>query len=310
MAAVIGPPSSSDVRAVNPVCSGLHVPQVAPLATDPTFNPLDNPYLVRVRRHRPQLVLSALNLKLTTLDQSHRSISGSVSLFVVMASSSSRIWDSFLLLELKRTLVAVVSVFALGLRSDVLQMSAPDNMQSQALADLVRLYGWTRLAILADNSVYGLFLFLRIIPCFCSCMFEMSRSTTLHVVVGRTERVNGFPGDSVAERLGGDRVGDVHSDGRAARCERRAAAAQDQGRRSGAQTNILCSDLHLVPERVPGTAKHIRHRGQDSVDKSFSNKIVFNSVNSWCADFFWFKHDAAERILFKVESTQLWNFGL
>ncbi len=36
------------------------------------------------------------------------------------------------------------------------------------------------------------------------------------------------------------------------------------------------------------------------MDKSFSKKIVFNSVNSGCVDFFWFKHDAAGRIL--VES--------
>ncbi len=71
---------------------------------------------------------------------------------------------------------------------------------------------------------------------------------------------------------------------------------------------FLFGDLRLVPERVPG-AKHSRHHGQDSVDKSFSNKMVFNSVNSWCVDFFWFKHDSAGRILFKVDSTQLWNFG-
>ena len=39
-------------------------------------------------------------------------------------------------------------------------MSAPDNIQSMALADLVRIYGWTRMAILVDNSAYGMYLFL------------------------------------------------------------------------------------------------------------------------------------------------------
>ena len=57
-------------------------------------------------------------------------------------------------------------------------------------------------------------------------------------------------------------------------------------------------------------SKRTRHHEQDSVDKSFSNKMVFNSVNSWCPDFFWFKHDVAGMILFKVDSSQLWNVGL
>ncbi len=35
-------------------------------------------------------------------------------------------------------------------------------------------------------------------------------------------------------------------------------------------TRNLFGDLRLVPEWVPG-AKHIKHRGQDSVDSSFSN---------------------------------------
>ena len=45
---LIGPRSSSDVRAIHPICAGLHIPQIAPLATDPTINAVDNPYLVRV----------------------------------------------------------------------------------------------------------------------------------------------------------------------------------------------------------------------------------------------------------------------
>ncbi len=45
---VIGPDSSADVRAVNPICAGLHIPHIAPTATDPTLNPLDNQYLIRV----------------------------------------------------------------------------------------------------------------------------------------------------------------------------------------------------------------------------------------------------------------------
>ena len=36
-------------------------------------------------------------------------------------------------------------------------MSAPDNIQSMALADLVRIYGWTRMAIMVDNSAYGMY---------------------------------------------------------------------------------------------------------------------------------------------------------
>ncbi len=36
----------------------------------------------------------------------------------------------------------------------------------------------------------------------------------------------------------------------------------------GCEVNF--SDLRLVPEWVPGGAKHTRHRGQDSVDSTFS----------------------------------------
>ena len=46
--AVIGPGSSSDVRATHPICAGLHIPQIAPLATDPNLIKLDHPFLARV----------------------------------------------------------------------------------------------------------------------------------------------------------------------------------------------------------------------------------------------------------------------
>ncbi len=35
-------------------------------------------------------------------------------------------------------------------------MSAPDNLQSLALHELMRLYGWTRFAILVDTTPYGM----------------------------------------------------------------------------------------------------------------------------------------------------------
>ncbi len=46
--AVIGPSSSTTVHATNPVCSGLHLPQLAPVATDPTLVQYEYPFLVRV----------------------------------------------------------------------------------------------------------------------------------------------------------------------------------------------------------------------------------------------------------------------
>ncbi len=42
------------------------------------------------------------------------------------------------------------------------------------------------------------------------------------------------------------------------------------------------------------------------MDKSFSNKMVFNYVNSWCVDFFWFKHNAAGRILVELKTWEFW----
>ncbi len=72
----------------------------------------------------------------------------------------------------------------------------------------------------------------------------------------------------------------------------------------GGPSTARCSTLFLVicavATRCNGT-KHTRHHGQDSVDKSFSKKIVFNSVNSWCTDYFWFKHDVAGRICTTLE---------
>ena len=61
---VIGPSPSSDVRAVHPVCAGLHIPQIAPLATDPNLIPLDHPYLIRVKDTHsfPALLLIVLHL--------------------------------------------------------------------------------------------------------------------------------------------------------------------------------------------------------------------------------------------------------
>ncbi|XP_078578483.1 glutamate receptor 2-like isoform X1 [Branchiostoma floridae x Branchiostoma japonicum] len=47
--AIIGPGTSSGVKFSNAVCSGLHIPHIAPIATDPTLaNPEFFPYLLRM----------------------------------------------------------------------------------------------------------------------------------------------------------------------------------------------------------------------------------------------------------------------
>ena len=48
--AIVGPFMSSDVKYTQPYFSGLHIPQFAPVATDPTFSsiPANFPYLVRM----------------------------------------------------------------------------------------------------------------------------------------------------------------------------------------------------------------------------------------------------------------------
>ena len=45
---IIGPDLTVSSMAVNPVCAGLHIPHILPLATDPTINLQDNPYTARV----------------------------------------------------------------------------------------------------------------------------------------------------------------------------------------------------------------------------------------------------------------------
>lgn len=48
--AIVGPFMSSDVKYTQPYFSGFHIPQFAPVATDPTFSsiPANFPYLVRM----------------------------------------------------------------------------------------------------------------------------------------------------------------------------------------------------------------------------------------------------------------------
>ena len=48
--AIIGPMTSSAVKYTQPYFSGFHIPQFAPVATDPTFSftPVNFPYLVRM----------------------------------------------------------------------------------------------------------------------------------------------------------------------------------------------------------------------------------------------------------------------
>ena len=47
---IVGPTTSSAVKATHPLCSGFHIPQMAPYATDPSFDfsPLSYHYLVRM----------------------------------------------------------------------------------------------------------------------------------------------------------------------------------------------------------------------------------------------------------------------
>ena len=51
MAAVIGPASSSSVKATYPVISRSHIPQISPFATDPSLSVREGelfPYLLKV----------------------------------------------------------------------------------------------------------------------------------------------------------------------------------------------------------------------------------------------------------------------
>ena len=45
---MIGPQSSEGVMAANPVCAGLHIPHILPLATNPEITLDDFPYTARV----------------------------------------------------------------------------------------------------------------------------------------------------------------------------------------------------------------------------------------------------------------------
>ncbi len=50
------------------------------------------------------------------------------------------------------------------------------------------------------------------------------------------------------------------------------------------------------------STKHITHRGQDSVDNSFSMKMLVNCAHIWSVNLVQFQNDAAGAILFKVPS--------
>ncbi len=45
---MIGPRTSTSVHVTNTVFAGLHIPQLAPVATDPTLVPYEYPFLARV----------------------------------------------------------------------------------------------------------------------------------------------------------------------------------------------------------------------------------------------------------------------
>lgn len=48
--AIVGPMTSTGVKFTQPYCAGFHIPQLAPVATDPTFSftPANFPFLVRL----------------------------------------------------------------------------------------------------------------------------------------------------------------------------------------------------------------------------------------------------------------------
>lgn len=48
--AIVGPMTSTGVKFTQPYCAGFHIPQLAPVATDPTFSftPANFPYLARL----------------------------------------------------------------------------------------------------------------------------------------------------------------------------------------------------------------------------------------------------------------------
>ena len=50
--AMIGPSTSRNVHVSNTVFAGMHIPQLAPTATDPTLVPYEYPFLARVSFYR------------------------------------------------------------------------------------------------------------------------------------------------------------------------------------------------------------------------------------------------------------------
>ena len=55
MTVVIGPSSSSAVKATHPISGGMHVPQFGPVATDPTLSVVreEYPFLLKVSNVLP-----------------------------------------------------------------------------------------------------------------------------------------------------------------------------------------------------------------------------------------------------------------
>ncbi|XP_033107581.1 glutamate receptor 3.7-like [Anneissia japonica] len=56
--AIIGPMSSTPVRAVYPICDGVHMPMIAPMATDPTFSTTVSSYKYLMKMLPPDSVQS------------------------------------------------------------------------------------------------------------------------------------------------------------------------------------------------------------------------------------------------------------
>ncbi|XP_071944890.1 glutamate receptor 2-like [Antedon mediterranea] len=56
--AIIGPMSSTPVKAVYPICEGVHIPMIAPMATDPTFSTTTSSYKYLLKMLPPDNVQS------------------------------------------------------------------------------------------------------------------------------------------------------------------------------------------------------------------------------------------------------------
>ncbi len=72
--------------------------------------------------------------------------------------------------------------------------------------------------------------------------------------------------------------------------------------RTASRALRACSSFLVICAGYWSSAKHIRYRGQDSVDTTFSIKMLVNCAHIWPVDLVQFQDDVAGAILFKVPS--------